>query len=228
MPGANRSASGGRASGSPASSISPSIRTCAANSQIVDLTLAPKNADGKVEFWADFEMLVPVDRSQLNGALFYEVNNRGNQTAPGIFDGDADDFLLRQGFVVLWSGWIAEVHARRQESCTMSAPVATEDGQPIRGIVRNELVVDQPVAKMSISHRAGQGSYRPSKAGLAAATLTMREREADERQAIAAGQVATARERSDCRRANWPAIRRSCRWSNWRSRGASSRAGFTK
>jgi hypothetical protein len=158
----------------------------AANGQIVDLTLAPKNADGKVEFWADFELLVPVDRKQLNGALFYEVNNRGHKTAPGIFDGGADDFLLRQGFAVLWSGWIAEVHPAAGKF-QMSAPVAIENGQPIRGIVRNELVVNQPAEKMSISHRAGLGSYRPSKAGLAGATVTMREREADERQAIPQG-----------------------------------------
>ncbi len=154
-----------------------------ANSQVVDLALAPKNADGKVEFWADFELLVPVDRKQLSGALFYEVNNRGNKTAPRIFDGGADDFLLRQGFAVLWSGWIAEVHPAAGKF-QMSAPVATQEGQPIRGVVRNELVVSQPVAKMSISHRSGLGSYRPSKAGLAGATVTMREREADERQSV--------------------------------------------
>src|SRR5262245_8174579 len=64
----------------------------AANAQIVDLSLAPTNGDGKVEFWADFELLLPVDRSRLNGALFYEVNNRGGKTAPRIIDGDADDF----------------------------------------------------------------------------------------------------------------------------------------
>src|SRR5687767_13520528 len=104
----------------------------AANAQIVDLGLAPRSADGKVEFWADFELLVPVDRSQLNGALFYEVNNRGNKTAPRIIDGDADDFLLRQGFAVLWSGWIAEVHPGGGR-LLMQAPVATQDGQPIRG-----------------------------------------------------------------------------------------------
>jgi len=155
----------------------------AANSQIVDLALAPKNADGKVEFWADFELLVPVDRSRLNGAVFYEVNNRGGTTAPRIIDGDADDFLLRQGFAVLWSGWIAEVHPGGGRFM-MSAPVATQDGQPIRGLVRNELVVDRPQPKMSISHRSGLGSYRPSKQGLATATLSMREHEADQRQSV--------------------------------------------
>src|SRR5688572_31199587 len=40
----------------------------AANKRIVDLNLAPKNGAGKVEFSADFRMLVPVDRSKANGA----------------------------------------------------------------------------------------------------------------------------------------------------------------
>src|SRR5262245_48688751 len=78
------------------------------NEQIVDLQLAPKNAHGKVEFSADFRMLVPVDHGKASGGLFYEVNNRGNPTAPRIIEANADDFLCRQGFVVLWSGWIAE------------------------------------------------------------------------------------------------------------------------
>src|SRR5690242_15995257 len=75
----------------------------AANEQIVDLNLAPRNAAGKVEFSADFRMLVPQDRSKSSGALFYEVNNRGGATSTRIIDGGADDFLCRQGFIVLWS-----------------------------------------------------------------------------------------------------------------------------
>jgi hypothetical protein len=158
-----------------------------ANRAIVDLNLAPKNASGKVEFWADFEMLLPVDRSKLNGAVFYEVNNRGNKTAPRIIGGDADDFLLRQGFVVLWSGWIGEVLPGGGR-LLMHAPVAEQDGQPIRGIVRNELVVDRPVPRMSIAHRAALGSYRPSPRGLETARLTKRVREADERQNVPRGE----------------------------------------
>jgi hypothetical protein len=154
-----------------------------ANRVIVDLDLAPRNSEGRVEFWADFEMLLPVDRSKLNGAVFYEVNNRGNKTAPRIIDGDAGDFLLRQGFVVLWSGWIGEVLPGGGR-LLMHAPVATQDGQPIRGIVRNELVVDRAVPRASIAHRAGLGSYRPSQQGLETARLTRREREADKRQVV--------------------------------------------
>ena len=63
--------------------------------RVRDLLLADMTAERTVEFWADFEILMPKDLTKANGALLYEVNNRGNKTAPGIFDGGADDFLLR-------------------------------------------------------------------------------------------------------------------------------------
>ena len=154
-----------------------------ANSQVVDLQLAPRNSAGQVEFYADFRMLVPMDKSKANGALFYEVNNRGGATATRIIDGGADDFLCRQGFVVLWSGWIAEVQPG-DGRLRLQAPETSENGRPIRGIVRSELIVDRPVPRASISHRGNQGSYRPTERGLATARVTRREREADPRQEI--------------------------------------------
>jgi len=155
----------------------------AANQQIVDLKLAPRNAEGNVEFWADFRMLVPVDLSKANGAVFYEVNNRGGPTAPRLIEGNADDFLCRQGFVVLWSGWIAQVQPDGSK-LRLQAPVATDNGKPIRGIVREEVIVDRAVPKATISHRGNQGSYPPSESGLASAKVTRREREADPRQVV--------------------------------------------
>ena len=154
-----------------------------ANRTIVDLDLAERNAQGKVEFWSDFELLVPADLTKASGTLFYEVNNRGNKTAPRIVDGGADEFLLRQGFIVCYSGWIAEV-LPASGKLLMYAPGASNNGQPIRCIVRNELVVDRAVPRASLAHRAGLGSYQPSKRGLEQAKLTMREREADRRQAV--------------------------------------------
>ena len=154
-----------------------------ANKGIVDLDLAPRNDSGKVEFWADFEMLVPVDRSQANGAVFYEVNNRGNKTAPGMFDTNAEEFLCRQGFVVLWSGWIAEV-LPDQGRLRMRAPIASENNRPLRGVVRQEVIVDKHTPRVSLAHRGVQGSYRPFGRGIQWGPLTMREREADLRQPV--------------------------------------------
>src|SRR4051812_18748587 len=90
-----------------------------ANKGIVDLARAPRNARGKVEYSADFDILRPADAAKGNGTLFYDVNNRGRKLAVGNFNDTApsntldkssdagDGFLMRQGFTVVWSGWIA-------------------------------------------------------------------------------------------------------------------------
>ena len=53
----------------------------APNSGIIDLSLAPRNTHGEVEFSADFYLLKPVDPARGNGRLFYEVGNRGGKSA---------------------------------------------------------------------------------------------------------------------------------------------------
>jgi len=89
-----------------------------ANRSIADIRLAPRNARGKVEYAADFEILRPADPFKGNGTLFYDVNNRGNKVIlrqlndapPGNAldapDAAGDGFLMRHGFTVAWSGWI--------------------------------------------------------------------------------------------------------------------------
>src|ERR1700756_2466740 len=51
------------------------------NAIIVDLDKAPRNAAGRVEYASDFFILRPVDLAKGNGALLYDVNNRGNKRA---------------------------------------------------------------------------------------------------------------------------------------------------
>lgn len=153
------------------------------NAPIVDLKLAPRNEQGRVEFAADFEMLVPVDRAKMNGAVFYEVNNRGRNTAMNLIDGGGEDFLCRQGFVVLWSGWIAEVQPGAGR-WRLQAPFATEDGKPLRGLVRNEFVLDKAAVKAAVAHRANLGSFKPADDAVRNAILSFREREAEPRRVV--------------------------------------------
>src|SRR5579864_903648 len=94
------------------------------NAGIVDLKLAPRNAQGEVESSADFYMLKPVDPARGNGRLFYEVGNRGGKSLLATFQkasGSADpttdaEFgdgaLMRQGFTLLWMGWQWDVPER--------------------------------------------------------------------------------------------------------------------
>lgn len=156
----------------------------AANATVVDLEFAPTNDAGRVEFSADLEILAPVDLSKSNGAVLYDVNNRGNRVCLGQFNGGGgDDFLMRHGFIVVWSGWIAELlpgGGRLQ----LDAPIATENGKPITGLVRAEFVSDQQADRYQISHFGNHGSYPPTEKGLAEAVLTWRLNEADPRVAI--------------------------------------------
>ncbi len=155
----------------------------AANQQVIDLDLAPTNDVGLVEFSADVEWLAPEDLTKGNGAVLYDVNNRGNKVALSQFNGGADEFLMRKGYVVLWSGWIAETHPGGGR-LRLQAPVAVEKGKPVSGIVRAEVVVDGPAERHTLSQWANQGSFEPTERGEREAVLTWREREKEARVVI--------------------------------------------
>src|SRR6202140_2817986 len=87
-----------------------------ANRGIVDLTLAPQNANGEVESAADVVILAPIDRARANGTAVIDIPNRGGATAlalnrgrfsrdPAVPDDLGDGFLMRHGFPVVVIGW---------------------------------------------------------------------------------------------------------------------------
>jgi hypothetical protein len=145
-----------------------------------------------VEFAADVFLLRPVDLTRGNGALLYDVNNRGNKLALGMFNsapGSNDPatlahagngFLFRRGYAVLWCGWIAEVLPGGQR-LLLEAPRAREDGRPITGVVRYEMATDSPATSLPLSRREGHGSYAPTPHGEKTGVLTWRQRETDPR-----------------------------------------------
>src|SRR5437762_1204737 len=49
------------------------------NTIIQDLSLAPRNARGMVEYSTDIDILRPADRTKSNGVLFFDIVNRGNK-----------------------------------------------------------------------------------------------------------------------------------------------------
>ena len=165
------------------------------NKDIVDLPLAPRNIRGKVEFESDVFILAPKDPARGNGAIFYDVNNRGNKLALRFFNygtgsndpttaADAGDgFLFRRGNIVVWGGWISEL-LPGSNRLLLRAPVAHEGAQPLRGVVRFEMVTDAPTATLPLSRREGHGSYNPTAKGERDAILTMRRLETDAREAI--------------------------------------------
>jgi hypothetical protein len=162
----------------------------AANRMIVDLALAPRTAEGQVEFWAELDLLTPQDPTKANGAILYDVNNRGNKLALRMFnDGGGNDpktaadfghgFLMRHGFTVVWSGWDGEL-LPGGDRLRLAAPKVVDQAGPLTGSVRCEIIVDVPTTRTVINW-ANHGSYRPTERGRAEATLTVRERPSDER-----------------------------------------------
>ena len=93
--------------------IDPSLP---ANSHIVDLTLAPVDGRGLVEYSTEFFIIKPVDMNRGNKRLLYDVNNRGNKRALQFFNDappnndprTAQDaghgFLMRRGYTVVCAG----------------------------------------------------------------------------------------------------------------------------
>jgi hypothetical protein len=56
------------------------------NTRIADLDKAPRGADGRVHFTADLYVLQPVDAARGNGALLFEIANRGRKGLLGRFN----------------------------------------------------------------------------------------------------------------------------------------------
>ena len=135
-----------------------------ANKIITDIDKAPRNARGRVEFSADFFLMKPKDIARGNGTLLYEVSNRGGKGMLGFYnhargslnpttDEDmGDGFLMRQGFTLLWVGWQFDP-PMREGLVRVYPPMATENGKPIVGIVRSEVIVAKLAFDASLADR---------------------------------------------------------------------------
>jgi len=136
-----------------------------ANRIITDIALAPRNADGRVEFHSDFFLIKPKDVERGNGTLLYEVSNRGGKGMLRYFNrGDGsldpqteaemgDGLLLSNGFTLLWLGWQFDTPPDRDGLVQLFTPVATDGGTAIEGLVRSEIIVQEREFDRSLADR---------------------------------------------------------------------------
>jgi len=160
------------------------------NAVIVDLDKAPRNARGRVEYTSDFYILRPADLAKGNGALLYDVNNRGNKRAliqfnsappsndPSTPAQAGNGFLMRQGYSVVWSGWIPGLPAA-DNALRIEVPAATAS-DPIEQTVWDELLFNDTTTQEA------RLSFRPTTPE--GATLLVRERNADQPTTVPADQ----------------------------------------
>jgi hypothetical protein len=131
------------------------------NRQIVDLDKAPRNAQGEVEFSADLYLFKPKDMNKGNGAVLFEVSNRGGRGILRLVDGGSssdpngelgDGFLLREGYTIAWLGWQSDL-ADEGEKVRLNAPVAHDaGGREIRGLVRSDFTLAEKKDDMPLGH----------------------------------------------------------------------------
>jgi hypothetical protein len=139
-----------------------------ANRGIADIQLGPTDASGKVRFSANFYILQPVNAGRSNGTAIVEVSNRGGKGLLGMFDfahgsNDprsaeefGDGFLLRKGFTLVWIGWEFDV-PNDPALLRLDAPIATDHGKPITGLVRSEWMGNDKVITIPLGDRAQAG-----------------------------------------------------------------------
>jgi hypothetical protein len=101
------------------------------NTIIQDLSLAPLNANGKVEYTSDFVLYMPKDMSKANGVLRYDAPNRGNIV-------NLDPYFASRGYVFLTAAWQGDVPAATGKvtlTCRWPTRWQLDHGHLPRGLV---------------------------------------------------------------------------------------------
>ena len=130
------------------------------NDIVVDLKIAPRNAQGQVAFSADVAILRPKIAARANGVVIFDVVNRGHHTileylnrgnrnaALGSTEFIGDDFLMKQGVTLVWLGWQQDLPANAG-MMRLAGPVI--DG--VKGRVYGEFAVPARVMDVSLGDR---------------------------------------------------------------------------
>lgn len=180
-----------RISGKAYFAVDPSLP---ANKIICDIDKAPRNEKGLVEFSSDIYVLKPRDPARGNGAVLYEVSNRGNKGMLAMFNRASasldprtseqlgDGFLMENGYTLVWLGWQFDV-PRTEGLVRLYAPVARDGDRPITGLVRSEFIPDKKEFSHSLADR-NHVPYPPVDAGDSKLTLTVRSRNDGDRQPV--------------------------------------------
>jgi alpha/beta hydrolase family protein/HYR domain-containing protein len=150
------------------------------NAVIADIANAPRNAQGLVQYTADFLILRPVDLSKGDHRVVYNITNRGAvgalialNSAPATNDpstaADAGNgFLMLRGYTIVAIGWDATVPAGNS-ALLATAPVAMNpDGSTIVGPALEEFTND------SSTTTTGALTYPAATLDKSQATLTVR------------------------------------------------------
>lgn len=128
------------------------------NRRIVDLDKAENLRAGHVEFSADVVILRPKDPSRANGTLLLEIPNRGRSRIVSLVQGGdwdvrtnaGDGWLLRRGYSFAALGW--QWDAPNGGSLRLTAPIATDHGRPLTGLIRGDVMPSTRMEDIPLGH----------------------------------------------------------------------------
>jgi len=129
---------------------------------IVNLALAPRNADGKVEYSTTVEIYRPIDMRRWNRAIYHTVPNRGGA-------GAGEDVLLEMGFALVRVGWQGDLAATESNVVPFLPVARREDGSSIVGRAMEELIFND-LDRVSVARL----TYETASLDLSRARLTVR------------------------------------------------------
>jgi hypothetical protein len=144
------------------------------NAIIQDIQLAPKNANGKVEYVASFFLVKPIDMSKASGLLWHDVPNRGRRVVIPPAERSMGDVGLSSG----WQGDNAGNTAPGADNDWVTVPVAKNpDGSPITGQVLGRIVNRSGTNSQPLIVQTNPLPYKPATRDTSKATLVSREHE---------------------------------------------------
>lgn len=164
--------------------VDPHARAQAA---VTDITLAPVDPEGLVQFTSDFCILRPVDLTRGNKRMFFDYGNRGNKRALQFFnDAPASNdpsalahagngYLMRRGYTVGWLAWQGDL-LPGDGRMILDVPIATQNGATITGTTRSEFIAAAPgIYCMPISSLVSTRSYPAASLDTRRAQLSRRQ-----------------------------------------------------
>jgi hypothetical protein len=138
-----------------------------ANATITDLSLAPRDADGRVDFSSDFRLLAPAEPGKGNRRILFDILNRGRgpvlrniNNAPDLAANQPPEagngFLMRQGYTVAWCGWQHDA-PEVPGAMRLHGPDAVTPEGPVAGKIVITLQLNAPSQVEYLSNR----NHRP-------------------------------------------------------------------
>src|SRR6266567_7043597 len=136
---------------------------------IQDITLAPRNARGMVEYTATFQLVKPIDMSKASRLMWHDVPNRAGRLTIVPAERATGDIGLSSG----WQGDNSGATAPRPNNDTVTVPVAKNpDGSPITGRVMGRILNAAGANSQPMIVHNNPLPYRPASLDTGQASLT--------------------------------------------------------